>query len=163
MSLWAALKSLITLASTSTWDGSLPAPRQQYQRTAVTPSPTVVGPAKNVVGCGVGLATLGRRLGRRAASRTLAGSCRGRRTCARGGSGSRGWSARCRWSGRAWWRRRRRGGAGCGEQRRNGDRRNSKPGCLHRSPRGWVVDGAVDSRVSVVGNLLSGAGAGSVD
>ena len=105
--------------------------------------------------------TLGRRLRRRAARRTRAGSCRRQRACARGGSGSRGWSARCRWSGRAWRRRRCRGGACCGEQRRNGDRRNSKPGCLHRSPRGWVVDGAVDSRGSVVGNLLSGAGAGN--
>src|SRR6476469_7575865 len=54
---WVALKSLTTCCSTATCSGELPAPRQQNQRTSVTPGGTDAGPVTNVVGWGDGLAS----------------------------------------------------------------------------------------------------------
>jgi len=53
MSLCAALKSLIAFVSTATCYGASPAPRQQYQRTTVTPGATDCGATMTGVGAGV--------------------------------------------------------------------------------------------------------------
>ena len=150
MSVCAALKSSMTFVSTATCVGRSPVPRQQYQRISVDARPL---PGRRRPASGPVSPT---------ALALAAGDCRIRRRRA---------SPK-----RHWYRGRRRSG-GRRSRRRRSRRvvrrrrtllpaasplrlRSLEPGCLHRSPLGWAVDGAADSRCVDRSCLLSGGEAG---